>query len=152
MSACFRGLFDDDGNPLRDHDAGGSRSAQLIETVVADLPLRSLTVRAGSCYLFGNKLRLVSDTLESLIVTGSKDAYVSSYQCPKLKTLLLEYLFCFDIEDDIWDALQAGVHSLDLTTMPAGHKHDWFRFGFKDSVFGDSDRRHCGLDHSDRTW
>jgi len=128
-----------------------SRSVMLIDNVLANLPLRTLTVCAGalqeSRYVdYGSQLKLTSDTLESFTITGSKTAYVSKFRCPNLKTLLLDYFYCLEDKiDTVWDALQSGVHSLDLTTMPAGHKENWCRFGFKDGVFGDSDQRFSQL-------
>ena len=99
-----------------------------------------MTLRA-SLGLWFSHLELVSETLETFIITGSKYAYVKSYRCPKLKNLLFEGLGNFHMEsrNGIFEALQAGVHSMDLTTMPADRIHDWFQTGFQDGVFNNSD-------------
>jgi hypothetical protein len=72
-----------------------------------------------------SELELVSDTLETFIISGSKLAYVTSYRCPKLATLRFDTLMVggsgkYDMVT-AWGALQAGVHSLDLMSISLGY-------------------------------
>jgi len=112
--------------------------AGVIQTILANSPLRSLTMRASIQLSFSN-LELASDTLETFVIMGSKLAYVSTYRCPKLKNLLFDRLYCGDNERTgaVLKPLQDGVHSIDVTTMPApaDRARDWFRVNFRDGVF-----------------
>jgi hypothetical protein len=97
-------------------------------------------LRASENVSFLN-LELVSDTLETFVITGPKHAYyVTSYRCPKLENLLFDGLVCGAVEtrDVVLKALQEGVHSLDVVTMPADRQSDWFRTGFQEGVFSNS--------------
>jgi hypothetical protein len=112
----------------------------VIPDILANLPLRSLTVRSHMTLEFSN-LELVSDTLETFNLLNNKRVYVTGYRCPKLKNLNLGGLQCYESAEAVWKALQEGVHSLDLMTIPVEDEDRWYNHGFEDGVFCHRNRR-----------
>jgi hypothetical protein len=115
-----------------------------VESILANLPvLRSLVLRNFSVREFST-LELVSESLETFSMEGKIRCHVSNYRCPKLTNLSFSgyqvyewgvhhYGLVFEddaAENSAWDAVQAGVHALDLTTLPASRKLDWCNSGF----------------------
>lgn len=137
----------------------------VIRNIIAALPsLRSMIVRGEPQGQFRcADIQLVSETLETFIIQGDKCSFVTSYQCPKLRTLHFEYLclpklgadsmirrsdrgFGLGFEDVDTalvprKALERGVHALDLTTVPTDHIAEnnwltrWYRAGFTNGVY-----------------
>jgi len=117
--------------------------ASAIENVLAALPLlRSLTLRGCEMDEFSS-FALVSDSLQSFVMDSGKYlSHVSSYRCPKLSTLCFEHLW-FENQDarvSAWEALKAGVHALDMRSLPASTigqgAQDWFNSNIGSFVEG----------------
>jgi hypothetical protein len=110
---------------------GGTKEFPVIEIILSRLPrLRSLIVRSTGRNPMPRNIKLVSESLESLIIHNDKRASVASYNCPKLRTLQLS---CYDLPEG--NALESGTHAMDLTTIPAELKSTWHHHGFIDGMF-----------------
>jgi|AntAceMinimDraft_11_1070367.scaffolds.fasta_scaffold130964_2 hypothetical protein len=62
-------------------------------------------------------IKLISESLESLIINGDNQTCVGTYMCPKLHTLKCS-AWCTDAEAVA--ALESGTHAIDLQTVPEG--------------------------------